>query len=114
EQDTSRDSAEEVWSTVHERKRRLQEGYPIQTRDELVFRIPDGWQGCVGFTALLLADLGRFYEDVKVEFEPGGSFPHFFEKIVEASLGGALEGTSVRFGAPAYPGLGDSLRNRVG
>lgn len=107
---------EMVWSLLGRRASSLGSAYPFQLCDDLLARKEDTWQKSPAYIALLIADLGRYYEHVGVEFAPGPvvhSFPHLFEKIVQASQIGLFRGPVSRFGVPREPDWPTHVHERI-
>ena len=112
-QDVADRMVEFVWSVLGRRAEALGRAYPFEVDATVIMRRAATWQSPVAYTTLLIADLGRFYEEVHVAFEAGGPFPRLFEKIVQASKRGLFGGPVSRFGVPKEPDWPTSIFDRV-
>lgn len=104
--------AEDALVELKRRRRALGEGYPFSF-GKYHAAATGAWGENLSFTALLIADIGRFFSRASVRFDPGSPFPRLFEKIVEASLRSLFRGCSIRFGWPPDPGWPRGIADRV-
>jgi hypothetical protein len=112
QQDIARQWTYEVFETIRQRIKNLGDGYPFTIENGVLTAVKP-WEDAICFTTLLLADVGRFYTSVKVQFTPGSKFPRLFEKIVEACLAVVLQGKSIRFGWPRDKGWPKPVAHRI-
>ena len=99
-------------AVARRRLRDLGGGYPLRIEPDSIGS-GGAWDQCLCFTALLLADLGRFYRQVNTDFDPASGFTRLFEKITQHCLQLVLGGTSVRFGWPIEPGWPTGVAERI-
>ena len=91
---------EDAWGALQRRADQQGVGFPL-IDDGVGWTRRSSWHDWPAYSLLLLADVGRFYAGVAVDFVPGGPFPVLFELAVQAAQHGLFGGRSIRFGAPA-------------
>lgn len=72
------------------------------------------WKEALCYTSPLIADLGQFYDEVKVNYSQNRAFALHFEWIVQACNRTLFRGTSVRFGWPIEPKWPKPVNARIG
>lgn len=105
---------DDLWRSLQLRQRVLGSGFPLRIDPESVFRRGGSWSDHLGYTALLIADLGWYYPGVKGLVGSVSEFSHILEKLAEASIKTRLRGVAYRFGASPYePGQPTGIVARV-
>jgi hypothetical protein len=103
---------EDAFTNARRRRLLVGNGYPfLAKRNEI--RKTKNWSKNLCFTTLLLADIGRFYRNVKTDYAQDPTFCRLFEIIVQACLCQVLGGKSVRFGWPREPDWPTSISDRI-
>lgn len=108
DQDSVERLVEDVWQKLHDRRDLLEEVYPFNVTAYRVDRVEGRNSLC--YRVLLLADAWRAKDLGSIAEQP---FPQLFEKIVEASLRGTLNGSAVRFGVPREEGWPPAIGERI-
>lgn len=111
-QDLAQEWADDILAEVRHRRRSLGEGYPLRVAKDVV-QTRGSWEDTICYTALLIADMGRFYKSVQTKYDPASPFTRLFESVVQAGLSLVLGGTSVRFGVPRDPDWPTDIFSRL-
>jgi hypothetical protein len=112
-QDEAQMIAEEVFLALQRRAHEMRDGYPFSAGKNYL-RASRGWEECICYSSLLVADLGNSYAEVNTAYSPTSHFPKLFEKVAQACLGCIFGGASVRFGVPRDPSWPRSIVDRIG
>jgi hypothetical protein len=113
EDDATERFASLVFEELDNRKKQAGIGYPFTSSRDSLRRDVESWRDVSAFGMLLIADLSRSYTSVGVKIETNSTFSQLFEKVVEASSMGLLQGRSSRFGWPKETGWPTKIDDRI-
>ena len=106
---------ENIMSRLRLRQRRLGDAYPFKADDDMIVGLAS-LDERLCFTALLVADMLRFYRHgLDQKSYKGVRFTYLFEKVAEACISTLCQAPSVRFGWPRDIHLGwpTSIQDRI-
>src|SRR6185503_17088985 len=97
------------------RQQSIRRGYPFRVDGPMFRRTAADWKQVPAYSMPLLADVGRLYSVAAddVQLKADSKTGRLFEKFVEASLQGLINGKVVRFGWPRDPGWPTSINDRI-